>query len=771
MKKVTLPTLTALLLVSLATAHAATWHVATNGNDKSEGCGPEPFRTIQHAAEVAQPGDVITVHAGVYRERINPPRGGESEAKRITYQAAPGELVEIKGSEVVKNWTKVDGDVWKATLPNAFFGTFNPFSDLIRGDWFNGKGREHHTGAVYLNGDWLIEAAKLDEVLGKVTSKPPAKSAHKEYIINLTWLRPGEGAEKIPFTSMTGNHELKKAPCSEGGECVGWLEPGDWVRCARVEFKQPTEQLELRASCAAAGAVIEVRRDSATGELLGSQGLANTGGWQSWVSCKVRVRPLSGAQSLCFVFNRGGSPVVPAAPLWFAQVDKDNTTIWAQFKGVNPNEQLVEVNARQTVFYPDKPGKNFITVRGFTMRHAATPWAPPTAEQPGLIGTHWSKGWIIENNIISHSICSGIALGKHGDQFDNTSANSAEGYVKTIERAHAHAIPWTKENIGHHIVRNNHISHCEQTGIVGSLGCAFSSVTGNVIHDIHIRRLFTGAEMGGIKFHGAIDTEISSNHIYRTCRGLWLDWMAQGTRVSRNLFHDNLAEDLFVEVNHGPFVVDNNLFLSPVALLDMSEGGAYVHNLITGKIISTEELRRETPFHPAHSTQVAGLATIKGGDNRYYNNLIIGAGAGVAEPPKKDDRHRRVAGYGTWVYDAREFPSYTGGNAYLNGARPYGKEEQVSGAAPTDPQVQLVEEGAHTFLQCNLTDAALKAKTALVTTKLLGRAKIPGVAYETADGSPLQIDADYFGKQRDATNPTPGPFEKPGSGALKLKVW
>ena len=73
--------------------------------------------------------------------------------------------------------------------------------------------------------------------------------------------------------------------------------------------------------------------------------------------------------------------------------------------------------------------------------------------------------------------------------------------------------------------------------------------------------------MAGIKFHGAIDVEISRNHIYRTCRGLWLDWMAQGTRVSGNLFHDNQSEDLFVEVDHGPFLVDNNLFLSPTTLL------------------------------------------------------------------------------------------------------------------------------------------------------------------------------------------------------------
>jgi hypothetical protein len=28
-----------------------------------------------------------------------------------------------------------------------------------------------------------------------------------------------------------------------------------------------------------------------------------------------------------------------------------------------------------------------------------------------LVGPHWSKGWIIENNVISHSVCSGISLG------------------------------------------------------------------------------------------------------------------------------------------------------------------------------------------------------------------------------------------------------------------------------------------------------------------------------------------------------------------------
>ena len=157
-----------------------------------------------------------------------------------------------------------------------------------------------------------------------------------------------------------------------------------------------------------------------------------------------------------------------------------------------------------------------------------------------------------------------------------------------------------------------------------SLGPAFSLIEDNVIRDIHVRRRFSGAEMAGIKFHGAIDTVIRRNHIARTCRGLWLDWMAQGTRVSQNLFHENASEDLFVEVNHGPFVVDNNVFLSPVSVLDMSESGAYAHNLFGGKIINRPEPQRGTPYHPPHATVIAGLAVIQGGDNRFYNNLVRG---------------------------------------------------------------------------------------------------------------------------------------------------
>ncbi|HOS93309.1 MAG TPA: right-handed parallel beta-helix repeat-containing protein, partial [Armatimonadota bacterium] len=410
---------------------------------------------------------------------------------------------------------------------------------------------------------------------------------------------------------------------------------------------------------------------------------------------------------------------------------------------------------------------------GFIMRHAATPWAPPTAQQIGLIGTHWSKGWIIEDNVVSHSVCVGIALGKHGDPYDNTSANSAEGYVKTIERAHAFAIPWTKARIGHHVVRRNTISHCEQAGVVGSLGAAFSTIEGNVIHDIHLRHLFGGAEMAGIKIHGAIDTVIRRNHVYRTCLGLWLDWMAQGTRVSANLFHDNTGQDLFVEVNHGPFIVDNNLFLSSTSLLDMSEGGAYAHNLFAGRITNCPEPNRETPYHRAHSTRLAGLARITGGDDRFYNNMFIGDGKALTGAEKGDvEEVRWISGHGLWGYDGRPFPLEAAGNVYYHGAEPYAGEADPVVLLQHDPQLDLeVDEDGGAHLSLRLTGLPGGTGPAIVTTALLGKTRVAGLPYENRDRSPLEIDTDYLGHRRSRSRSVAGPFASLRGGSVRLRVW
>ncbi|MEA3365844.1 MAG: xylosidase, partial [Candidatus Hydrogenedentes bacterium] len=242
-------------------------------------------------------------------------------------------------------------------------------------------------------------------------------------------------------------------------------------------------------------------------------------------------------------------------------------------------------------------------------------------------------------------------------------------------------------------------------------------------------------------------------HIYRCTRGLWLDWMTQGTRVSRNLFHDNPGEDLFVEVSHGPFLVDNNVFLSGTSLLSVSRGGAYVHNLFAGNIRTVAFDARLTPYHKAHSTELAGMHNNPRGDDRYYNNLFVGS-------------------RGLNDYDDAQFPPYMDGNVFLKGAQFSKHEKEPLVQEERDPGIILLERPDGWYLE-GLFDSAWATahKRALVTTELLGKALIPALPYENPNGTPLRIDRDYFGKPRNPENPFPGPFALSQVEEQVFKVW
>ncbi len=723
--------------------NAAEFHVSITGSDANPGTTGAPLRTIQRAADLAQPGDTVTVHAGLYREHINPPRGGESDAKRIVYQAAAGEQVVITGSEPAKGWVKESGDTWKLMLPNAYFGKFNPFASTVHGDWFDPLGRVHHLGMVYLNGEWMVEAAShLNEVRQPAAGRPRwyarvdgAEDA--DYLLNIAAFTTGtQRVEAASFAGKSG--ELHEAGSSMGGKCIGWIRSGSWLRFDKVDFGTGTDSMEFWAATETGGGDIEVRLNSADGELLGKCEVADTGAWSKWVKFKGGIKPVSGVKNICLVFRSRVST-------------SDNTTIWAQFPGIDPNKSDVEIAKRYTVFTPEKTNIDYITVRGFKLKNAASNWAAPTSGQHGLVTAYWCKGWIIEDNEISYSRCCGIALGKYSDEWDNR-RGSQKGYHATIVDA-LKTGGWYKDKIGGHIVRRNHIHHCGQTGIVGSLGCAFSRVENNEIHDINKQGIWGGAEMAGIKFHGPIDVTISGNHIYQTCRGIWLDWMTQGTRVSGNLCHDNDTHDLFVEVNHGPFVVDNNIFLSSKAIEDDSQGGAYTHNLIAGGIDRGLHDGRNTPFHKPHSTEVVALHDNPSGDSHYYNNLFMRSGT-------------------LEKYDQAHLPMWMDGNVFFQGAKASKHERAPILRSAVDPALTLVEKNDGFYLTMTLTAALGSVRPSQpVTSARLGKASISGCAFENPDGSPLTIGTDYFGKPRNAANPTPGPFEAPGTGTLTMKVW
>ena len=639
------------------------YHVAVTGCDLAEGTKEHPFRTISKAAEIAETGDKVIVHEGEYREWVKPNHSGYSNLSRIIYEAAEGEKVVIKGSERIQSWEKIEGSVWKVVLSNSFFGDYNPYKEILTGDWLlYTPGIYLHLGDVYLNGVSFYEAHSLEEV------KNPTQRT---------------GVAVIPWTE-------------------------------KFEKILHPEQTIYQ---------------------------------------------------------------------WYCEVDNENTTIFANFHGADPNKEVVEINVRKCCFYPVKTGMNYITVRGFEMAQAACPWTPPTADQPGLLGANWSKGWIIENNIIHDAKCSAISIGKEASTGHNLSSRRHQkpGYQYQMEAVfRALKIGWSKEKIGSHIIRNNVIYDCGQNGIVGHMGCAFSEIYNNHIYNIAVKHEYFGYEIAGIKLHAPIDVKIHHNRIHNCTLGTWLDWQAQGVRVSNNLYYNN-DRDLMVEVSHGPYLVDNNIFASDYSFDNFSQGGAYVNNLSCGKMYLTKVLDRATPYHFPHTTEVAGAAIVYGGDDRFYNNIFVG-GEGIencgtagfnANPASYEEYVDQILSLGVGdheVFNKVEQPVYISANAYLNGAEGFSREKDCYTDKSFNPNVKIVDEGKEVYIEINVTKGLLDIPSKVVSTETLGTVRIVDAIFDDPNGNQIVMDTDYTGTPR-VEKPVVGPFQGLKEGFNRIKVW
>ncbi len=673
-------------------------YVSCKAGRAGDGSEQRPFQTISQAAAVARPGDTVLVGPGVYREWVDPPRGGTDPEHPITYRSVEPLGAVITGAERITTWQPYADDVWTARVSNGLFAYRNPYTTLVSGDWFIAT-MIAHTGDVYLNGKSLYEVTDLEGVL------------HPQ--VNLASWDP-------VFTVYT----------------------------------------------------------------------------------------------------------------WYTEQDEaaNETVFYANFHGKDPNRETVEIAVRPACFYPQQEGIGYITLSGFRVCMAATQWAPPTAYQEGMIGPHWSKGWVIEDCEIYESKCSGISLGKYRQQGNDNKwlhwkyKDGTQTERECILQAQREG--WTKARIGSHTVRRCNIHDCGQTGIVGHLGGVFSVIEDNHIHHINNKQNLAGAEIGGIKMHAAIDVIFRRNHIHHCTRGLWLDWQAQGTRVTQNLFHHNtlptlenepdpdpalfmgMGEDVFIEVSHGPTLLDNNLFLSVRALKLATQGVALVHNLVAGSLTAvgmgtdngakTLSSPRYTPYHVPHETEVAGFMTFLHGDMRFYNNIFFQQPLHPIFEAMMDGGREKGGGWddgnvraGTFPYNGyptveaweKEFEGYCGmgsapsdryymhlpvsaaGNVYVNGAEPWEQETNfgtVEGAVLT-----LTEQDGVYTLQTDLWERLPDLCAPFVSTDTLGMAFEPEERFENPDGSPIVFDADYFGGHRGPA-PLPGPFASGAEAAQPL---
>jgi alpha-N-arabinofuranosidase len=160
------------------------------------------------------------------------------------------------------------------------------------------------------------------------------------------------------------------------------------------------------------------------------------------------------------------------------------------------------------------------------------------------------------------------------------------------------------------------------------------------------------------------------------------------------------------------------------------------------------------------------LKNIEGSDNRFFNNLFIGQ-AGPA-PAKADPQWG--GNYGTWMYDFRKYPVIARGNVYYQNARPSTNDAQPTLVADLQTGLELVDGAKGLVLRMNPGTAWREARTGLVTTEILGKARVPQLPYVLPDGAPLKLNTDFFGKRRSAKQPVPGPFERLGNGMTSIRL-
>ena len=418
---------------------------------------------------------------------------------------------------------------------------------------------------------------------------------------------------------------------------------------------------------------------------------------------------------------------------WHCRVNEKVTTILANFGKADPNKEMAEINVRESLFMPEKSGLKYITVDGFHFRHAAANWAPPVIElQTGAVGPRMGKCWIIENCTIVNARCVGIILGR------------APG----VDYADIDAF-------GGHIIRNNIIRRCGQAGIAGQSGSTRSLISGNLIEDTNYRKEFGGWETAAIKLHCSVDIVIDNNlirgvyHRKDAAYGIWIDWGNQGARITRNIVCDTQAAALFLEMNHGPTLVDNNIFIGR-EVRSNSEATVFAHNLFVDcGYTFRRDLKRRSEYYKPHTTRVVGNKPGVAQDDKWFGNIFIRRGL---------DKVRKAPGF---VSDY---------NIFLEGAKTSSFGDEHSIVDPFVTKLDRKDTPAGVTISFLINNAPSRVKSPWVDADLVGVFPTAGQTIEDRRGNGLKVDTDFIGKKR--TRPIPGPLAtmEAGPGIIEWKT-
>ena len=278
---------------------------SAGADDDGPGTKARPFRTINKAAQVLQPGERVVIAAGTYRECVRPLRGGANPAQMISYEAAPGAKVIVKGSEVLKDgWQQetvpitrfnpanpsgqVTGPIaWRHELTGAMFpDAYNPFGlPSAPGDrsWLDTKAVDmgpyfRRRGLVFVDGKPLEPMEQLRELAAAQLPGPPPANQPLPQTGKPARIRGG------PIMQEIGGSRDARFWVENSGEAIHVRIPADSPAEHTVEI---TTREQVFASAQKGLAYIRVKgitfQHAGNGYPVPQRGLVSTAGGNHWI--------------------------------------------------------------------------------------------------------------------------------------------------------------------------------------------------------------------------------------------------------------------------------------------------------------------------------------------------------------------------------------------------------------------------------------------------------------------------------------------------------
>lgn len=274
------------------------------------GCTNEEYRTQMSmwcimAAPLIAGNDLRTMDQATKEILLN------KEAIAVNQDSAGIQGTRVKASGGLEVWCKPLGEKNGTTKAVALLNRNGSSANVTVN--FSDVGL---SGTVYVRDLW----AKSDRgsFTGSYTMSVPS---HGTVLLKLTSSPPDPKSafDTIEAEKFNIQQGIQTESNSEGGECIGFIQNGDYVVYSNIDFDKGADGIRIRAGSNTIGGIIEIRLDSINGTLAGSCQIDGTGGWHTWETVEYSIKKIVGKHDLYFKFT--GSDGYLFNIDWFTFID------------------------------------------------------------------------------------------------------------------------------------------------------------------------------------------------------------------------------------------------------------------------------------------------------------------------------------------------------------------------------------------------------------------------------------------------------------------